>query len=471
VSENNENSPKDVSISDAPLARFAQSFAKFLLYSHEHGYALDVNSLRGRAKAHFGLHASLVIEAFREIEFDDASWRASDYETITKRILETKCLAEFQVPLTDDDIWHLEYETLASIEAEHQQRIESAATLAAWVPPLEDAHAWLRDARLIAPHLESASDIADWLDVSHEEFNDALTNKRYRLRTRAKANGGIRLIEIPSERLRVLQRRLLHRLLDRVTPHTAAHAYVHERSVRTHASPHVGKEIVIRLDLEHFFPSVTGARVFLLFRALGFRASIANALTDLCAVSQSRSSLRRVLGQVHVAFFECYSVNHLPQGAPTSPALANLCSYSLDTRLGALAEAFGATYTRYADDLVFSGDGDIVEQSGRFVRFARAIIADEGFRLNTEKTRVMRNSARQSFAGLVVNKHLNIARSDFDRLKAAVHRATRDCSKETEAQLLGRIAWLAQSSPARAKKLREKLHSSRARQPPTNQVQ
>jgi hypothetical protein len=471
MSETNDDSNEGPRERNQLFERLARSIAEFLRYSREEDYSLEAKHIRARAQRHFGEHSSLVSSVLREFRHDLDSWRTLPIESIADQILTSKSFSDFLQRFDEDEaFWH-DDETLEWLRGEHDAERLRAANLRAWIPPLADAHDWLREARSSVPRFETPADIAHVLDVSFEEFDAALANKRYRIRAHAKATGGLRLIEIPSESLRVLQRRLLRRLLDRIAPHAAAHAYVHGRSVHTHARNHTNRTIVIRLDLEHFFPSISGARVFLLFRALGYRAKVANVLAELCVAAQSRATLRRAVGAVRSDLHERYSTNHLPQGAPTSPALANLCVYSLDTRLQALAETFGATYSRYADDLVFSGDDELAAQSRKFIQIARSIVATEGFRLNTQKTRVMRHSARQSFAGLVVNKRVNIARRDYDQLKAAVHRATKNMSDDVVAPLLGRIAWLAQSSPARAKKLREKLHSSRARQPPTNQVQ
>jgi hypothetical protein len=433
-----------------------------LRYSQADGYSLDAKHIRARAQRHFGEHASLVSAVLHEFREEFDSWQTLTTESISEHILASNSFSDFLQSFDEDEAYWCDDETLELLRNEYDAARLRAANLPAWVPPRAEAHAWLRQTRSMSPRFETITDIARGLDVSYEEFDAALANKRYRVRTHIKATGGLRLIEIPSEPLRVLQRRLLHRMFDHVAPHESAHAYVRGRSVHTHASNHTNRAIVIRLDLEHFFPSISGARVFLLFRALGYRAKIANALTDLCVSSQSRSMLRRAVGPEHSDLYERYSVNHLPQGAPTSPALANLCVYSLDTRLQALAERFGATYSRYADDLVFSGDDELAAQSRKFIRIARSIVAAEGFRLNTLKTRVMRHSARQSFAGLVVNKRVNLARRDYDQLKAAVHRATKNMSDDVVAPLLGRIAWLGQSSPSRATKLREKLLSASA---------
>jgi hypothetical protein len=153
---------------------------------------------------------------------------------------------------------------------------------------------------------------------------------------------------------------------------------------------------------------------------------------------------------------------HLPQGAPTSPMLANLCAFTLDRRLAGLAARLDATYTRYADDLVFSGDRTLARRAPAILATVRTIVADEGLRLNEGKTRVMTAGQRQRVTGVVVNAHPNVAREDLDRLKATLHNAAthgpqsqnRSGVPDFRAHLLGRIAWVAALNPARAARLR-----------------
>jgi retron-type reverse transcriptase len=154
---------------------------------------------------------------------------------------------------------------------------------------------------------------------------------------------------------------------------------------------------------------------------------------------------------------------HLPQGAPTSPALANLCAYHMDCRLGGFAEAAGAVYTRYADDLAFSGGDEFARCAHRFSVLAAAIVAEEGFAVHHRKTRIMRSSARQQIAGLVVNERVNVRRSDFDELKAILTNCAksgpasqnREGHVDFRAHLLGKVAFVKAIHPQKAKKLEE----------------
>jgi retron-type reverse transcriptase len=153
---------------------------------------------------------------------------------------------------------------------------------------------------------------------------------------------------------------------------------------------------------------------------------------------------------------------HLPQGAPTSPALANLLAWTLDRRLQGLARTVEANYTRYADDLAFSGNAEFAAGIDRFGRTIETILYEEGFTLNTAKTRIMPSSTRQRVTGIVVNEHCNIARIEFDTLKAILHNCTRTGPAvqnranipDFRSHLDGRITWVEQINFPRGLKLR-----------------
>jgi retron-type reverse transcriptase len=160
---------------------------------------------------------------------------------------------------------------------------------------------------------------------------------------------------------------------------------------------------------------------------------------------------------------------HLPQGSPTSPALANLIAYGLDRRVAGLAAKLGATYTRYADDLILSGPIELGRRSASVVDVVRTIAKDEGFRIHESKTRVRTAAQRQIVTGLVVNQHLNVARADYDRLRAVLHdaatngpdAANRDGHPAFRSHLEGRVAWVGASNHARAAKLQRALDDIR----------
>jgi RNA-directed DNA polymerase len=337
------------------------------------------------------------------------------------------------------------------------------------------------EVRWDVPPIATTGDLARWLELSPGEgewFADAHGLERlgrderlrhYRYRWVSKRHGGLRLLEAPKPRTKAIQRRILDAILSRVPPHDSAHGFRRGRSAVTHASHHVGKASVVRIDLQDFFLSVSAARVAAVFRAAGYPEDVAWSLALLCTnvapPSRGAVVLDRLASHAEVASLRRAEMlartRHLPQGAPTSPALANLCAYGLDVRLSAFATSIDVTYTRYADDLVFSGDANLARRAPRLEAMVGAIVLDEGFVVNHRKTRVMRAGVRQLVTGVVVNQRLNPARDSFDRLKATLHNCVRrgpvseDREKRPDfrAHLAGRVAQMASVNPARGEKL------------------
>ena len=319
------------------------------------------------------------------------------------------------------------------------------------------------------PRIESVGALCDWLWLDPgelERFADlkGLGNKKnrpllkhYRYRILSKRDG-IRLIEAPKPRLKSLQRQILTGILDQIPPHPAVHGFLKGRSIRTFAAPHAGQRAVLRMDLRDFFPTISAARIQTFFRTIGYPESVADLLGGVCTNAAPRDLWS---GLAHDAR-SLYSRPHLPQGAPTSPALANLCSYRVDCRLAGLAESAGARYTRYADDLAFSGGEEFERRVKRFSTHVAAILLKEGFTVNHRKTRIMRRGVRQHLAGLVVNEHINVSRQDFDLLKATLTNCSR-LGPESQnrgghtsfrAHLEGRVGFVESINPARGKRLR-----------------
>ena len=274
------------------------------------------------------------------------------------------------------------------------------------------------------------------------------------------------MIEAPKPRLREIQRRLLDEVLAPIPLHDAAHGYCPGRSARTFAGPHVGRDVVLRMDLRDFFPSITAGRVRALFRTAGYPDEVANLLTGLCT-NVAPSSLWRggaapADGAESWRSRRLYGQPHLPQGAPTSPALANLGAFRLDCRLAGLARSADASYTRYADDLLFSGGPDFVRGVERFSAHVGAIAIEEGYEVAHHKTRVMRRGVRQRAAGLVLNERINVARDEYDALRATLFNCTRGDPRQQDrvgrpdfrAHLAGRVAYVASVHPERGRRLK-----------------
>ncbi len=182
---------------------------------------------------------------------------------------------------------------------------------------------------------------------------------------------------------------------------------------------------VLKLDLQHFFPTITAGRVLAIFLAAGYPEPVARLMaglgTNTLPSGEWRQSAEFLRTHRDWLARRLYRQPHLPQGAPTSPALANLGAYRLDLRLAGLARSIGASFTRYADDLVFSGDQDFERKLDRLPAHVMAIAMEEGFAINPRKTRIMRQGVRQLVAGVVINNRTNVTRKDYDLLKATLH--------------------------------------------------
>lgn len=322
--------------------------------------------------------------------------------------------------------------------------------------------------RGLADRLDIDSDELEWLAdrQGRERLRPARDRRRYTYRWVPKRSGPARLVEVPQPRLRLVQRRLLRLILDAIPPHDAAHGFRRGRSVLTYVGPHVGRRVVLKLDLGDFFPTIGAARVLSLFLSAGYPEPVARLLTGLCTnrapADLWRSPVAPIAGPEAARSRRLYREPHLPQGAPTSPGLANLSAYRLDARLSALAASAGASYTRYADDLAFSGDDDFERSAARFAVHVHAIAIEEGFAVNARKTRLMRRGVRQRVAGAVVNDRPNVPRSEYDALKATLHNCAtkgpagqdRQGRPDFRAHLLGRIAHVGSLNPDRGRRLR-----------------
>jgi hypothetical protein len=351
----------------------------------------------------------------------------------------------------------------------------------AWHPSMEPPPRALAASRV--PALASAGELADWLGVSPTQLDwfagilresDGRRPERlrhYRYRWLPKATGGMRLIEAPKLQLRDLQRLILRGILDRIPPHPAAHGCVRGKSVVGNAALHVGAPLLLKLDLRDFFPSIPARRIFALFRTLGYPTAPALYLARL-TTHRTPPDIRR-LAPLSDAFspeerlrqlswIRQHAEAHLPQGAPTSPALANLCSYRLDSRLEGAAEECGARYTRFVDDLAISCATADRAKGRRILTMADQIIREEGFLPNWRKARVESASVPQRVTGITVNRRTNLPREDYDTLRAILTNCRRH-GPETQNRtgvanfrehLLGRIAWFAQVNAERGRKLR-----------------
>lgn len=305
------------------------------------------------------------------------------------------------------------------------------------------------------------SDIAEALGLSLKELYHYSIH-RYRDRTShyvtfaiPKRKGGERLIMAPKRRLKEIQRVLLREVLEKLPVSPAAHGFCKARSVRTGAAAHVGKAVLVKMDLKDFFPSVTFPRVRGLFLSLGYSYPVATTLAVLC--TESERQIVDVEGQL---FHVPIGIRHCVQGAPTSPAICNQIARRMDHRLSGLARKLGFDYTRYADDLAFSGDD--TDKVKPLLGLARRIIRAEGFRAHPDKTTIQRKSSRQTVTGVVVNQTAGLSRQERRKLRAWIHRLNAEPSQVDPSELRrlkGKLAYLHMLNSEQAEALRRRLKS------------
>ncbi len=271
-----------------------------------------------------------------------------------------------------------------------------------------------------------SSALADLLGVADESVSElaAAANQMYRVYPIVKGPKK-RWIEAPHSELKQRQRQLLDSMLYRLAPHDAAHGFVPGRSIVSTARLHTGQDWVVTMDICDFFPSISSQAV------------------DRSLASLNMSEFdRRLLGLLLTRN------GRLPQGAPTSPHLANLVARSLDRRLTQLAAGAGWKYSRYADDLAFSGTG----HPAKLIRNVERILIDEGFQPARRKTRVMSRHQRQTVTGLVVNQKVALPRNQRRKLRAMLHRLdgiTGSPSALPDINVVhGHLAWAAFIDPA-----------------------
>lgn len=433
----------------------ARSLARALLADARQPGGTAPGALRARAAATLGADSPWLKPLAEALgNRSQATWRRTDLAALAKAI--------HDMPELDAAFEQNEQPRVRRIILRPAQMLPRPMGLDHFalpsIPTLVDLARWL----------ELDADRLEWLTSPAQAFRAHAAPRvepasHYRYQLQPKRLGGLRLLEIPKADLKRAQRRILDDLLQRVPVHEAAHGFVQGRSVASHAAAHAGKEVVIGFDLRDFFPGVRASRVHATWRTLGYPEGVARALTALCTHRTDAAVIERLRddGGLDWMGAKRLAAPHLPQGSPCSPTLANLCAFRLDLRLEGLAWVFGATYTRYADDLVFSGPASLRAQFTALRAWVDGIAADEGFELHPRKLRCMPRHRQQRVTGVVVNDKANAPREDFDRLRAVLHRCAMDGPAsqnrakvdDFRGHLLGHIAWIGQFNPTRKARL------------------
>jgi hypothetical protein len=316
------------------------------------------------------------------------------------------------------------------------------------------------------PPIQNAEELARAIGLEPRKLawlcyhRQAATVDHYNRFTIPKRNGGRRSIASPKKTLRKAQQWVFDHVLPRLQPHTGvATAFRRGVSILDNARIHCGKAVVIRVDLKDFFPTITFPRIKGLFRFCGYNEGVATLLALICTESP-----RAVVELNGKTFFVASGPRVLPQGACTSPGLANYICRKLDLRLKGLADSFGFSYTRYADDLIFS-HADALAPVAFLKKAVYQIVQAEGFTPNEAKTSVMRQHCRQIVTGILVNSVPRVSRRDVRRFRAIAQQCrVQGCEavsarigRDARSYLEGYLAFVRMVNPEQAERLKALL--------------
>lgn len=226
------------------------------------------------------------------------------------------------------------------------------------------------------------------------------SDKYYKIYKMPKKSGGKRTICQPSKKLKGLQSWVLINILNKIQVSPSCKGFRKGSSTLDNALPHIGANTILNLDLKDFFPTVTAKQVYNIFKTIGYNKLIATVFTNICTYQQ-----------------------RLPQGSPCSPMLANLATWTMDLRIQGYVGKRGISYTRYADDLSFSGLNP--SKVVKIIPMIKTIIDDENFIVNHKKTRISSSARAKTVTGLVVNEDgVGIGKQKYKILRAKIHRLT-----------------------------------------------
>jgi RNA-directed DNA polymerase len=245
-------------------------------------------------------------------------------------------------------------------------------------------------------------ELSNLLNLTPLRVEQVINNPSYTEFKLPKKKGKPRLICQPNAELMKIQRRLnlyFQAIYEFQIP-SCVHGFVPKsntanRSIVTNAKPHIGKRNILVIDLKDYFTSIRAKRVKNLLSSWGINDEIATCLALLCTYKGT-----------------------LPMGAPTSPILANLCSYELDLKLMRFCELNQLTYSRYADDLTFSSNVNI---SDELIQSMIQVIRENGFDVNYKKLRRIGSHRKQKITGIIVNEKLSVERKLKKKIRAIEH--------------------------------------------------
>ena len=298
------------------------------------------------------------------------------------------------------------------------------------------------------PIISDDKELASLLGIDYNDLRflcyhrDVMAYDNYYHYTIPKRNGGERSIAAPSPLLKSVQRKILELILEKIEISDSAHGFLKGRSVISSADSHFkGPKLLINMDIENFFPTITFNRVRGMFKSFGYSGYVSSLLAMICTYCERMAI--EIKGQIK---YVKASEKILPQGSPSSPMITNILCRNLDMRINGLAKTHDFLYTRYADDMSFSFEQNIDKNDIRKVIYEIcSVVNNEGFRINKDKTRYLKSNNRQCITGIVVNnEQIGVPKVWLKKLRAAIHNAKthKNLSKETFAKIYGMSSWL-----------------------------
>ena len=236
-----------------------------------------------------------------------------------------------------------------------------------------------------------------------------------------KKNGGNRVLACPSKKMKSIQAWILVNILKKAIIHPSATAYIKGKNIKSNILPHKENSYILCIDLKNFFDNIPFFVVFDIFKSLGYPKRVSYLLANIC----------------------CYK-GALPQGGITSPTLSNIACINLDRRISKLSGFRNIVYSRYADDMSFSANNP--EKLIKSLQIINEIIEDEGFSLNSNKTRLLGPGNQRQITGLIINhnKRVTIGRKKTRIIRSAIYKLeTTKMSDESKLKLSNWInGWL-----------------------------
>lgn len=339
------------------------------------------------------------------------------------------------------------------------------------------------------PIIKDDKELAQFLGIEYRQLRyltyhrDVVKFDNYTRYAIPKKKGGVRNIAAPKKILKKSQRKILDEILCKIEVNERANGFVQGKSVVSGAKLHIDDKVdlLINMDLENFFPTITFERVRGMFQKFGYSGYVSSLLAMICTYCE-RMEVEVKGEKVYVKTTD----RILPQGAPSSPMITNIICSKLDKRLKGLADKYKFTYSRYADDMSFSFNegntllnmdkelGSISSDKvndqddlniGKVLGIISKIIREEGFNINSKKTKFLRKNNRQSITGIVINNgEIGIPKKWVKNLRAAVYNASKlkECGSnipyDVQNEIKGMTSWLACVNREKYSKIIDQCH-------------